>query len=169
MFLIKFSIFFHSYIYYWRNPLVPPIDLLSSMKNSSVHCTFLQKHIQTVHTEISSMFCFNFFLEGSVLFCFGFFVSLFFFFLSFFFAHQFFFLNVTEIFFINRLIGCCFLAYKNLIFFLVISLIRSCNRKRFGESAVSDNYKCLNDKYTMLLRTLTLISLSTFAQFLKLY
>lgn len=142
------------------------------MKNSSVHCTFLQKHIQTVHTEISSMFCFNFFFWRGV-FCFvlGFsFLCLFFFFLSFFFLHiNFFFLNVTEIFFINRLIGCCFLAYKNLIFFLVISLIRRCNRKRFGDSAVSDNYKCLNDKYTMLLRTLTLISLSTFAQFLKFY
>lgn len=117
LFLIKFSIFFHSYIYYWRNPLVPPIDLLSSMKNSSVHCTFLQKHIQTVHTEISSMFCFNFFFGGECFVLFWVFRFFVFFLSFFFFAHQFFFLNVTEIFFINRLIGCCFLAYKNLIFF----------------------------------------------------
>lgn len=100
------------------------------------------------------------------------FVWCFFLYFFFFFAHLFFFfLNVTELFFINRLIGCCCccLAYKNLILFLVISFIRRCNRKRFGDSAVSDNYKCLNNKYTMLLRTLTLIFLSTFAQFLKFY
>lgn len=123
------------------------------------------------------MFCFNFFWGGGECFVLGFFVSFFvclvFFFLYFFFffAHLFFFfLNVTELFFINRLIGCCCcLAYKNLILFLVISFIRRCNRKRFGDSAVSDNYKCLNNKYTMLLRTLTLIFLSTFAQFLKFY
>lgn len=52
-----------------------------------------------------------------------------------------------------------------MFYFIVISLTRRRKRKRFGDSVVSDNYKYLNYKYTILLQTqtLTLISLSTFA------
>lgn len=54
---------------------------------------------------------------------------------------------------------------RSMFYFIVISLTRRRKRKRFGDSVVSDNYKYLNYKYTILLQTqtLTLISLSTFA------